>query len=197
MYVTTLNHTSSTSTSLYIAFYITARLTLFDKYITILYATSHRETYCICASSYCILCHCPSSTCFYKYITVLYSSVLGLTSSTNTSHTALYTTPLGRTTTSKSLYYTHSPVSHLHVTWDHWVTAYRISAICTIFKVSLTGNIGQGDGGAVLIASHRRALTEPLPALAKITWSEKLSHFSVDPHQICHACHHPDPLPGL
>ena len=112
-------------------------------------------------------------------------------------HTALYTTPLGRTTTSKSLYYTHSPVSHLHVTWDHWVTAYRISAICTIFKVSLTGNIGQGDGGAVLIASHRRALTEPLPALAKITWSEKLSHFSVDPHQICHACHQPDPLPGL
>ena len=85
MYVTTLNHISSTSTSLYIAFYITAQLTLFDKYITILYTTSHRETYCICASSYCILCHCPSSTCFYKYITILYSSVLGLTSSTNTS----------------------------------------------------------------------------------------------------------------
>ena len=197
MYVTTLNHTSSTSTSLYIAFYITAQLTLFDKYITILYATSLCETYCICASSYCILCHCPSSTCFYKYIIILYSSVLGLTSSTNTSpYCTLHHSSGSHYYKQITISYSQpcvTPACHLGPLGD------CLPNFSELYNFQSLANREHWTRGrwAVLMASHRSGLTEPLPALAEITWSEKLSHFSVDPHQICHACHHPDPLPGL
>ena len=134
--------------------------------ITILFVTSHRKTYSIHASSYCILLHCPWSTPSYKYMTILYFTSLPWVTLLRRLHTALYVTVLGRTTTSKSPYSTLSPVSHLHVTWDHGWLPNEFQRNYTSFKVSLAGNLGQGGREAALPASHRHALTQPLPALA-------------------------------
>ena len=121
-YVTALDHTSPSSTStLYCTLRHCSGSHSFD--ITMLSVTVLHETYFICESPYCILCHFPGSQFFDKCIILLHAVSLSWVSLPLQihHHIALFATAMGDTSICTSPFCTlrHWTGSHL---FDKYIT---------------------------------------------------------------------------